>query len=144
MKGYACLFVLLFGTALLGQSSAENQVIEVQQKWLRASQKGDTDALLQIIDDSFIGSTPNNYIIDKQSLFPPKGNDPVFTNTHFEDINAKVIGNAAVVFSKMITTGRTGFLRCEMVYMRREGQWKMVAAQLVPTTAEEAKSSAGQ
>ena len=143
MKGYVCLFVLLVGTSLLAQSSAENEVIQVQQKWLQASQKGDTNALLEIIDDSFTGNTPNGFTIDKQTLFPPQGNDPVFTNTHFEDLSAKVIGNAAVVFSRMITSGKAGFLRCTMIYMRRGGQWRMVAAQLVPTTTELEKSSGG-
>lgn len=136
MKGYVCLFVLLFGTAVFAQSTPESEVVQVQQKWLQASQKGDTSTLQQIIDDSFIGSTPNDHIIDKESLFPPHGNDPTFTDTHFEDISAKVIGNAAVVFSKLITSGQKGSLRCEMVYMRRGSQWKMVAAQLVPTQAD--------
>lgn len=143
MKGYVCLAVLLFGTALFAQSTAEKEVVQVQQKWLVASQKGDSSTLRQILDDNFIGSTPNDYMVEKHNLFPPKGNDPVFANTHFEDLAAKVIGNAAIVFSKMVTGGNSSFLRCEMVYMRREGEWKMVAAQLVPTTAEEEKK-AGQ
>jgi hypothetical protein len=101
---------------------------------LEASQKGNGEALSQIIDDSFAGSTPDNHIIDKQSLLPPSGSEPMFTNTHFVSLNARVIGNTAVVFGRMITTGQSRVLRCAMVYTKRVGTWKMIAAQLVPVS----------
>ena len=98
MKGYVCLFLLLVGTAGLAQSaesSDEAAVLGVQRQWLEASQKGKSEALRQMIDDSFVGNTPNNHIINKQSLFPPGGSDPMFANTHFLDLNARVIGDTA-------------------------------------------------
>jgi hypothetical protein len=135
MKRYVCLFVLLIGTALFAQSNAtpeEAAVLRRQQQWLEASQKGNGEALRQIIDDSFVGSTPDNHIIDKQSLFPPSGSEPMFTNTHFASLSAKVIGNTAIVFGNMITTGQPTALRCVTVYRKDAGTWKMIAAQLVP------------
>jgi Domain of unknown function (DUF4440) len=145
MKGYLCLFLLLVGAALFAQSNAtpeETAVLRVQQQWLEASQKGNGETLSQIIDDSFAGSTPDNHIINKQSLFPASGNGPVFTNSHFASLNAKVIGNTAVVFGSMITTGDSTVLRCAMVYRNRAGAWKMIAAQLVPVS--EKKDAGGQ
>ena len=74
MKGYVCLFFLLAGTAVFAQSNGspdETAVLSVQRQWLEASQKGNGEALRQIIDDSFVGSTPDNHIINKQSFFPP-------------------------------------------------------------------------
>ena len=145
MKAYVCLFFLLVGAALLAQSNAtpeEAAVLRVQQQWLEASQKGNDEALRQIIDDSFVGSTPDNHIIDKQSLLPPSGTEPMFTNTHFENLNARVIGNTAVVFGSMITTGDPTVLRCAMVYSKRGGAWKMIAAHLVPVS--ETKDAHGQ
>ena len=145
MKGYVCMFFLLIGTALFAQSNAtpeETVVLRIQQQWLEASQRGNGEALRQIIDDSFTGSTPDNHIIDKQSLFPPSGDEPMFTNTHFANLSAKVIGNTAVVFGNMITTGQPTALRCAMVYEKRAGTWKMIAAQLVPVP--EAKDTGGQ
>lgn len=137
MKGYVCLLLLLVGTAGFAQSDAspdEAAVLSVQRHWLEASQKGNDEALRQIIDDNFVGSTPNNQIINKQSLFPPNGSEPMFANTHFVNLSAKVIGNTAVVFGSMITTGDPTALRCAMVYAKRAGTWKMIAAQLVPVT----------
>lgn len=137
MKGYVCLFLLLISTPLLAQSittSEENSVLGVQRQWLEASQKGDAQALRQIIDDRFVGSTPDNHIINKQSLFPPSGSEPMFSNTRFVGLDAKVIGNTAIVFGKIITTGETGALRCAMVYNKQAGRWKMIAAQLVPVS----------
>ena len=145
MKGYVCLFLLFVATAVFGQSSGspdEAAVLGVQRQWLEASQKGDGEALRQIIDDSFVGSTPNNQIISKQSLFPPKGSEPTFTNTHFVSLTAKVIGSTAVVFGSMVTAGDPTALRCAMVYANRAGAWKMIAAQLVPVT--ETKDGVGQ
>src|SRR5215469_1932055 len=106
MKGYVCLFILFVGTVVFAQSNGspdEVAVLRVQQQWLEASQKGNAEALRQIIDDGFVGSTPNNRIINKQSLFPTTGSEPMFANTHFRGLNAKVIGNTAVVFGAMFT-----------------------------------------
>lgn len=137
MKGYVCLFLLLTGTTVFAQSNgspAEAAVLSVQRQWLEASQKGDGEALRQIIDDRFVGSTPDNQIINKQSLFPPKGSEPTFTNTHFANLNAKVIGDTAVVFGNMVIAGDPAVLRFAMVYAKRAGTWKMIAAQLVPVS----------
>jgi hypothetical protein len=137
MKAYVCLILLLVGITLFAQPNAtpeESAVLQLQQQWLDASQKGNLEALSQIIDDSFIGSAPNNHIINKQSLLPPSGSNPTFTNTHFESLNAKVVDNTAVVFGSMITTGDPTALRCTMVYAKRAGAWKMIAAQLVPVS----------
>jgi len=125
------------GTTIFAQSNAtpeEAAVLRVQQQWLEASQKGNGEALRQIIDDSFVGSTPDNHIINKQSLFPPSGSESMFTNTHFANLDARVIGNTAVVFGSMITSGDPTALRCAMVYAKQAGTWKMIAAQLVPVS----------
>jgi len=101
MKGYVCLFLLFVATAAFAQSNDspdEAAVLNVQRQWLEASQKGNGEALRQIIDDSFVGSTPDNHIINKQSLFPPSGSESMFTGTHFASLEARVIGNTAVVF----------------------------------------------
>ena len=137
MKAHVCLMLLLFGAALFAQPNAapeESAVLQLQRQWLDASQKGDGQALRQFIDDSFVGSTPDNSIINKQSLFPPGGSGPMFTNTHFAGLNAKVIGNTAVVFGSLITPGDPTALRCAMVYAKRAGTWRMIAAQLVPVS----------
>jgi hypothetical protein len=137
MKPYVCLILLLVSAALFAQPNPtpeESSVLQLQRQWLDASQKGNGQALRQIIDDSFVGSTPDNSIINKQSLFPPGGSEPMFTNTHFVGLNAKVIGDTAVVFGSMITPGDPTALRCAMVYAKRAGTWKMIAAQLVPVS----------
>jgi hypothetical protein len=138
MKGYVCLFFLLLGTAAFTQSNHspdEAAVLSVQRQWLEASQKGNGEALRQMIDDSFIGSTPDDQIIDKQSLVPAKGSGPMFTNSEFTSLNAKVIDNTAIVFGNLATAGEPSVLRFVMVYAKRAGTWKMIAAQLIPAPA---------
>jgi hypothetical protein len=145
MKGYVCLFLLLVVTPLIAQSNAtpeEATVLGVQRQWLEASQKGNAEALRLIIDDSFVGSTPDNHIINKKSLFPPSGSEPMFSNTHFVSLNAKVIGNTAVVFGSMITAGDPTALRCAMIYTKRDGTWKMIAAHMV--SVSDTKGAGGQ
>lgn len=136
MKGYVCLFIVLTATAVLAQSNGsadESAVLRVQQQWLDASQHGNVEALSEIIDDSFVGSTPSDQIIGKQSLLPPAGK-PAFSNTHFVNLTANVIGDTAVVFGGMVTSGDSTSLRFVMVYAKRAGTWKMIAAQLVPVS----------
>src|SRR5271168_1028017 len=115
MKVYVCLFLLLVGTTLFAQSKTapeESAVLSVQQGWLEASQKGNGERLRQIIDDGFVGSTPDNHIINKQDLLPSSGSEPMFTNAHFVSLNARVIGDTAVVFGSIVTTGDPTALRC--------------------------------
>lgn len=145
MKGYVCLFLLSVATAVFAQSNGspdEAAVLSVQRQWLEASQKGNGEALGQIIDDSFVGNTPDNHIINKQSLLPSTGSGPLFANTRFVSLTAKVVGDTAVVFGGMITTGDPTSFRCAMVYAKRAGTWKMIAAQLVPVTVT--KDGGGQ
>ena len=145
MKGYVCLFFLFVGAGVLAQSNGspdEAAVLSLQRQWLDASQKGDTETLRQIIDDSFVGNTPNDQIISKQALVPPSGNEPIFANTHFVSLNTRIIGDTAVVFGTMVTTGDPTALRCAMVYAKRAGTWKMIAAHLVPMS--ETKERGGQ
>ena len=145
MKGYVCLFLLLVAPAVLAQSNGspdEAAVLGLQRHWLEASQTGDAGALRQIIDDSFVGNTPDNHIISKQTLFPPSGTGPMFANSRFANLTTKVVGDTAVVFGGMITTGDPTVLRFTMVYAKRSGTWKMIAAQFVPVT--EAKDGGGQ
>lgn len=83
----------------------------------------------------FVGNTPDNHIVDKQGLLPPKGFEPILTNTHFPSLNAKLIDNTAVVFGNMVTTGDPTALRFAVVYTKRAGTWKMIAAQMMPAPA---------
>jgi hypothetical protein len=66
----------------------------------------------------------------------------MFTSSHFGSLNATVIENTAVVFGSIATTGDSTALRCAMVYRKRAGAWKMIAAQLVPVS--ETKQAGGQ
>ena len=145
MKRYVLLSLILFVTPLLAQSNAasdESAVLSVQRQWLEASQKANGEILRQIIDESFVGSTPDNHIINKQSLFPPSGSEHMFGDAHFASLEARVIGNTAVVFGKMITTGQPTALRCAMFYRKQAGTWKMIAAQLIPVS--ETKDAEGE
>jgi ketosteroid isomerase-like protein len=134
MKGYVCLFLMLIAMAAFAQSDSHDEaaVLAVQRQWLEASQKGNGEALRQIIDDNFVGRTPNDQIINKQSLFPPQGSESMFTNARYASLNAKVIDDTAVVFGDMVTAGEPTALRFVMVYAKQAGKWKMIAAQLVP------------
>ena len=136
MKGYVCLFLLLAGTVFAQSSGTPDEaaVLKVQQKWLEASQTVNVAQLRQIIDDSFVGSTPDNHIIEKHSLFPPGGSGPMFANSHFGSLTARVMGDTAVVFGSIVTTGDRTALRCAMVYAKRAGTWRMIAAQLAPVS----------
>jgi len=145
MKGYVSLLAVLFlCSPLFAQTKTtpeEDAVLTVQRQWLAASQRGDDAVLQQIIDERFVGSTPNDHVIVRSELFPPSGSPPAFTTTHFEDLNASVIANTAIVFGKMVTAGdHTRTLRCAMFYLKREGTWKMIAAHLVPISSNDEAS----
>jgi len=137
MKGYVCLFALLFGLAMAAQTnsqSAEQEVLKTTNTWLQASQTKNIDTLKQIIADDFVGSGPGANTVDKEMITSiPEGATP-FDKSKLTDLTAKVFGNTAVVFGKLSSTNPVdpAVTRFAMFYARRSGEWKMIAAQLVP------------
>ena len=148
MKVYVCLFMLLFAGVLFAQSSApkseEEAVLKTESAWLEAEQKSDVLALQSIIADEFVGSGPNGATIDKEMIVSiPEGAHP-FEKSKLTDVSAKIFGMSAVVFGKLQTTNPQDppVMRFAMFYVKRGGQWKIVAAQLVPVS--EKPDAAGQ
>jgi len=137
MKGYVCLFFVLVSCNLLAQSrtsSGEEAVLKTTQSWLEAEQQKDVPALQRIISDDFVGSGPGGSTIDKEMIVNmPEGAKP-FNKTKLTSLSAKVFGVSAVVFGKLETTDPSDppVMRFSMFYVKRGGDWKMVAAQLVP------------
>ena len=139
MKGYVCLFVLLFSGVMMAQTNSadEQAVLNIENAWLQAEQQRDIPALQSIIAEGFAGSGPNGAAIDKEMIINiPEGAHP-FDKTRLMDVSAKTFGTSAVVYGKMVTTNPQDppVMRFAMFYVKRAGQWKMVAAQLVPVSA---------
>jgi len=140
MKGYVCLFVLLLSGALLAQSipNSEEAVLKTETAWLQAEQQRDIKTLQSIIAGDFVGSGPNGATIDKEMITSiPEGATP-FKKTKLTNLSAKVFGFTAVVFGKLETTDPNDppVMRFAMFYAKRDGQWQMIAAQLVPVRDE--------
>lgn len=140
MKGYVCLFLLLCCGTLLAQNGPDQEaVLKTENAWLRAEQQGDIPALQSIIADEFVGSGPNGATIDKEMITNvPEGAHP-FDKAKLTDVSASVFGPSAVVFGKIETTNPQDppVMRFAMFYLKRAGQWKMVAAQLVPVSPQD-------
>lgn len=139
MKGYVCAFLVLFAGALIAQTntkSAEEDVVKTTNAWLHASQTKDVETLKRIIADDFVGSGPGGNGVDKEMITgTPDGATP-FDNCKLTDLSAKAFGNTAVVFGKLSSNSPVGpaITRFAMFYMKRGGEWKMIAAQLVPVS----------
>jgi len=141
MKGYVCLFALLLacGASALAQTNSEEAaVLKAERSWLQASQSNDVGTLKEIIADDFVGSGPGGNTITKEMITSIPEGAPPFSNTKLSDMSVKVFGSTAVVFGKIASTNPVDppITRFAMFYQKRSGQWKMIAAQLVPIQKE--------
>lgn len=148
MKGYVCLLMLFLATTLVAQSKAagsqEEAVIKTTDAWLHAEQQRDIPSLQQIIGDDFVGNGPGGAMIDKDEVLSIPENAHPFDKAKIVGASAKVFGPSAVEFGRIETTDSADppAMRFAMFYVKRAGEWRMVAAQLVPIPAE--KGTAGE
>lgn len=111
---------------------AEDQLLKLERDWLDADARGDHAALDRVIADDFIGNGFGN-ILYKDDVAPADAPaKPAGTKYSVKDSSVRLFGDTGVVMSSVAVEGpqQPGEFRCTLVFQKRAGSWKMIAAHL--------------
>jgi hypothetical protein len=117
------------------QDSADARlaILQLEDRWKAAQRNTDTSAFSRLLapDFTFIGTSGSlrdraGYAGSRAGSWIPQGT--TFTVT---DLHIRIYGATAVVTGRENTSGPrfTGSTRFTHVWVRRQGEWRMVAAQ---------------
>jgi len=130
------LLLLLFAASLAFADDAAEQVKKVDHQWAEATLHRDAAALDRILADDLKYVHGNATVMNKKEFIDSlKSGDLLYHSIDFEEEDARVAGEMAVVMSKLrlhITMDgqdqkfEVRFLR---VYVKRKGSWQMLAHQ---------------
>jgi len=122
------------GESMAGNS--EEVLLKAEHNWAKAVVDRDTPFVDRILGDDFVGwDYEGKHYSKADSKHDLSSGEWTTTSLHINDINVRVYGNTAVVTSQAIRKGEykghdnTGQFRWIKVYVKRRGQWQVVAQQ---------------
>ncbi|MGQ0814968.1 MAG: alpha/beta fold hydrolase [Gemmatimonadota bacterium] len=133
------------------QSGDERQLERLTRDWVAATQAGDAATLNRLLDESFTFISPRGRLLPKATYLANRTPGTATMDSlrsQIEDIKIHVYGNAGVVTSRLITSGRasdgdfSGEYRRRDVWVKRGGVWRAVSNQLAPINYTGAHSRA--
>lgn len=129
------LFVLLTALAGFAQTattaaSTEDQIIQLTQRWLAAGHSANSGALDALESEDFIATTPGGEIVTKSELMPEPGSANRLPKFTLKDTTVRVHGDTAVLMASLVGEEGGPSLHATNVFVRSNGKWVMIAAQL--------------
>jgi ketosteroid isomerase-like protein len=119
-------------------SSKEEQALAAEDAYVAAEISRDEDALRRLIDDRFVYNSNDGTTFGKETLVKSVLGMNMVSQTISErsvvvegDI-AIIFGTAEIQFGVPGKDNRISTLRYTSTYVNREGQWRMIALQMVP------------
>ena len=120
---------------MVGDDPVVQDLLRLEREKDKAHQEGDTSALARIYADDYVAVTANGGNTSKKEVLEFFPRAKVFESHRSEDISVRVFGDTAVVtgllkrkFYKGTKPGGEDSLRYTNVYVKRAGEWKIVAA----------------
>ncbi|MDQ3199926.1 MAG: nuclear transport factor 2 family protein [Verrucomicrobiota bacterium] len=112
---------------------AERYIIEGARQWAESVATGDTRALERILADDFVGIDPKGRFYDKAKMIADTRDAPkYFVSNHLNEVKVRFYGDTAVAQGYETWERRSGergrFVWTD-TWVRRNGQWQIVAAE---------------
>jgi ketosteroid isomerase-like protein len=112
------------------------EILRLEHEKDKAHRDGDTSALARIYADDYAAVTANGANTFKKEILEFFPGRSVLESHESRDISVRIFGDTAVVtgllkrkFLKEVKPGGEDLLRYTNVYVKRGGEWKIVAAQ---------------
>ena len=137
-KYFFCLLLLLFGmnTALASETidyeSAEKYIIECATDWAESVVTGDVSRRKIYFAEEFQGTGEEGSRYDKAEVTKDRGPSKEFVSNIIGPIEVRFFGDAAIAYGEETwtkTNGETGRWVWTDVWLFRDGQWQIIAAQ---------------
>lgn len=126
-------------------SKAEEEILKLERAYLDARVKHDKAALNLLIADDYITNGSNgSSLINKQDIIERSGTTPggqKFVSLDFDEARLRIYADTAVLTGRrqLKTEQGQAQLRFMHVFVKRQGRWQMVAAQVTSIPPQEAK-----
>jgi ketosteroid isomerase-like protein len=129
--------ILFCSVALFSQTSsssdAEKYIKECEKQWAESVASGDTTGIERFIADDFIGVDPDgSHYTKAQTIAETKTAPTIFASNHLNAVQVRFYGDAAVAQgseSWVRHDGKKGRFVWTDTWIRRNGQWQIVAAE---------------
>ena len=134
----ALLVFCAFGIRLeAADTTADEQALrKIEQEWTQAHVKRDTSVAQRIESDDFTFVDPDGIISNKAQSLKNVSGDLVFQEFLIDELKIRVYGDAAIasglgtVKAKFRDSDISGSYRWTDVFVRQNGSWKAVVAQV--------------
>lgn len=122
------------------QGSSQQEIIKLEHTKDKAYQTGDVQLLDQLYADDYIAISSSGVNTTKKQILEFFVRPKIFEIHRSDDLSVRIFGDTAIVtgvqqrkFYKDIKPGGEDSLRFTDIYVRQQGQWKIVAAQFTRT-----------
>jgi hypothetical protein len=140
--GTLCFSILLYSSSFLfakpvdqSQVESERYIVESERKWAESVASGESSAVERILVDDSVGVSPEGAMYDKKTMVADTRTDPqVFLSNHLNEVKVRFFGDTAVAQGSESWEKRKGerhygrFVWTD-TWIRRNGQWQIVAAE---------------
>jgi ketosteroid isomerase-like protein len=132
-------------SAQQSQADAERYIIESEGQWAASVASGDVSAVQRFLADDFLGVDPDGSMYNKEKAISETRTGPeTFLSNQTNEVKVRFYGDTAVAQGSESWERRSGQPRYGRyvwtdTWVRRNGQWQVVAAEDVEV-AEKAPS----
>ena len=140
------LFVFFFVAALIsifyaakgqdsGTAEAERYIKESERQWAESVANGDATVVERILADDYVGVDPDGGFYDKAKMVSGTRDAPkYFISNHLNEVRVRFYGDTAVAqgsesWVRRIGSPARGRFVWTDTWIRRKGQWQIVAAE---------------
>lgn len=119
------------------KAKVEAELLKLERDWLDAEERGDPAVLDRLFAEDFIGTGPGGNILYKDDIVPrDAGGGGRLPKSSLKESVVRVYGTTAVVMGLVAfeNPAQPGQLRFTKVYLKRDENWKCVAAHLARVT----------
>jgi ketosteroid isomerase-like protein len=109
-------------------------VTQLDNLWNEGYQRNDISILSNVLADDWVAFTPDNQVVTKGQLLEAVPNNPE-ARLEFDEFGIHIFGDTAITKGCLTanqTDGQVRQQRFMRVYAKRNGEWKAVAAQVIP------------
>jgi len=120
-------------------AEAERYIIESSRDWAESVVTGDKSKRKIYFADDFIGTDTKGRRYDKAHITRETGPATQIVSNQLNDVDVRFFGNTAIAYGSETWTredGSTGRYVWTDVWVKRDGRWRLVAAQDAAAPAE--------
>lgn len=123
--------------ALHDRQSEEDALLQLNREYVDAYVTADVDWFGKYLGDDFVCIDSDGSILNKEEFLSDAATGPDVIDYKIHDVDVRVYGDVALVRAAGIwirENGSMGMSRYTDVYLKQNGEWKVVSAQMTRTS----------